>query len=72
MHLITAKEASEILSIRLPRLYELTRLRLIPSVRVGERAIRFDEAALREFIQSGGIQTDAEKAAAQSSNASGS
>jgi excisionase family DNA binding protein len=55
MHLITAKEASQILGIRLARLYELTRLRLIPSVRMGEKAIRFDEAALREWIQRGGV-----------------
>jgi len=72
MHLITAKEASQILGIRLARLYELTRLHLVPSVRMGEKAIRFDEAALKEFIQSGGIQTNAEKAAAQSSNVKGS
>lgn len=54
--LIKASEAARILDIRLPRLYELTRQRLIPSVRMGERAIRFDEAALKEFIERGGIQ----------------
>jgi excisionase family DNA binding protein len=59
MHLITAKEASQILGIRLPRLYELTRQRLIPVVRMGEKAIRFDEAALREFIERGGISVNA-------------
>jgi excisionase family DNA binding protein len=55
MHLITAKEASQILGIRLARLYELTRQRLIPCVKVGEKAIRFDEAALREWIEHGGV-----------------
>jgi excisionase family DNA binding protein len=55
MRLIKAKEAAELLDLRLPRLYELTRQRLIPSVRVGEKAIRFDEAALREWIQRGGV-----------------
>jgi len=55
MRLIKAKEAAELLDLRLPRLYELTRQRLIPSVRVGEKAIRFDEAALKEFIDRGGI-----------------
>lgn len=59
MQLITAKEASQILGIRLPRLYELTRQHLIPSVKLGERAIRFDEAALRRFIDNGGIQASA-------------
>ena len=55
MRLIRAKEAAELLDLRLPRLYELTRQNLIPSVRVGEKAIRFDETALKEFIERGGI-----------------
>jgi excisionase family DNA binding protein len=55
MRLIKAKEAAELLDLTLPRLYELTRQRLIPSVRVGEKAIRFDEAALREWIERGGV-----------------
>lgn len=59
MRLIKAREAAEILDLRLPRLYELTRQRLIPSVRVGEKAIRFNEAALKEFIERGGIQANA-------------
>jgi excisionase family DNA binding protein len=61
MHLITAKEASQILGIRLARLYELTRQRLIPSVRMGEKAIRFDEAALNQFIERGGIPANNER-----------
>ena len=55
MRLITAKQAAEILNLRLPRLYELTRQRAIPSVRVGEKSIRFSESALREWIERGGI-----------------
>jgi excisionase family DNA binding protein len=58
MRLIKAKEAAELLDLRLPRLYELTRQRLIPSVRLGEKAIRFNEAALKEFIERGGISTE--------------
>ena len=58
MRLITAKQAAELLNVRLPRLYELTRQRLIPSVRLGEKAIRFNEAALKEFIERGGISTE--------------
>ena len=58
MRLIKAKEAAELLDLRLPRLYELTRRRLIPSVRVGEKAIRFNEASLKEFIERGGISTN--------------
>jgi excisionase family DNA binding protein len=55
MRLITAKQAAEILNLRLPRLYELTRQRAIPSVRVGEKSIRFSESALREWIERGGV-----------------
>lgn len=58
MRLIKAKEAAELLDLRLPRLYELTRQRLIPSVRVGEKAIRFNETSLKEFIERGGISTN--------------
>lgn len=55
MQLITAKQASELLSIRLPRLYELARLEVIPIVRLGPRQIRFDEAALAAWAKRGGI-----------------
>ena len=65
MRLIKAKEAAELLDLRLPRLYELTRQRLIPSVRVGEKSIRFDESALRDFIKGGGISAKDSEAAKQ-------
>jgi excisionase family DNA binding protein len=55
MRLITAKQAAELLNVRLPRLYELARLGQVPSVRLGEKSIRFDEAALREWIERGGV-----------------
>jgi excisionase family DNA binding protein len=55
MRLIKAKQAAEFLDIRLPRLYELARMRAIPSVRLGEKSIRFSEPALREFIERGGF-----------------
>jgi excisionase family DNA binding protein len=35
------------------RLYELVRLRLIPHVRLGKQ-VRFDQAAVEEFIRTGG------------------
>jgi len=54
MRLIKAKQAAELLDVRLPRLYELARLGRIPSVRLGEKSIRFSEPALRKFIQRGG------------------
>lgn len=54
MRLIDAKQASEILGVRLPRLYELTRLKKVPFVRFGPRQIRFDPEALAEWSKQGG------------------
>jgi len=51
MRLITARQASEILGVRLPRLYELTRLRKVPFVRFGERQIRFDPEILETWVE---------------------
>jgi excisionase family DNA binding protein len=58
MRLIKAKQAAELLDVRLPRLYELARLGRIPSVRLGEKSIRFSEPALREFVERGGVQVN--------------
>lgn len=54
MKLINAKQASEILGIRLPRLYELTRLNAVPFVRIGSKQIRFDPDKLDEWVKRGG------------------
>ena len=54
MLLITAKQASEMLSVRLPRLYELVRLKRLPFVRLGSRQIRFDPEELSEWAKQGG------------------
>lgn len=53
MRLLTAKETAEILRVTLPRVYELAREGLIPSVHMG-RQVRFDETKLREWIAQGG------------------
>jgi excisionase family DNA binding protein len=55
MRLIKAKQAAEILDVRLPRLYELARTGTIPCVRLGEKTIRFIEDALQEFAERGGV-----------------
>ena len=51
MRLIDAKQASELLGVRLPRLYELTRLRKVPFVRFGERQLRFDPELLKAWVE---------------------
>jgi len=53
--LIKAPEAAKMLDIRLARLYELTRQRIVPSVRVGPKQLRYDQETLREWIQKGGL-----------------
>ena len=54
MRLINAKEASELLGVRLPRLYELTRLKMVPHVRIGARQLRFDPQDLSQWAKLGG------------------
>jgi excisionase family DNA binding protein len=53
MRLLTAKETAQLLKVTLPRVYELARTGLIPSVRMG-RQVRFHEAKLIEWIEQGG------------------
>jgi excisionase family DNA binding protein len=45
MRLMKAEQAAELLQVSLQRIYELARVGLVPSVRIG-RQVRFDEAAL--------------------------
>ena len=61
MRLLTAKETAAILRVTLPRVYELARGGLIPSVRMG-RQIRFHESKLMEWIEQGGSALQKEEA----------
>lgn len=54
MRLITAKQASEIMGVGVPRIYELARCGVIPSVRLGAKQIRFDEDELMAWARRGG------------------
>ncbi len=54
MRLLTAKEVSQVLQVAPARVYELARAHAIPSVRVGDRQVRFEESALRGWIERGG------------------
>ena len=54
LKLITAADASEILNIRIHRLYELARQRSIPYVKLGSRQLRFDVEELTAWIKQGG------------------
>lgn len=52
--LLTANEVSELFRIDLQRVYDLTRRRLLPCVRLGERQLRFSRQTIERFIQDGG------------------
>ena len=60
MRLIKAKEAAELLNVRLSRLYELTRQNAIPVVRVGEKQLRYDTDALAHWANRGGTVSNDE------------
>jgi excisionase family DNA binding protein len=53
--LIKANEAARILAVKTPRLYQLVRENVVPYVRLGERQIRFNEDALKDWINRGGL-----------------
>ncbi len=48
--LLTADEVAGILSVSTARVYELARRNAIPALKLGERQVRFDETALRNWI----------------------
>lgn len=54
MRLLDAKEVAQILHISTARVYELTRQKILPSVRIGARQIRFEEDRLFQWIENGG------------------
>lgn len=54
MKLITAKELAVAWKMPLARVYELARTGVLPVVKIGDRQIRFDEDALREWVSRGG------------------
>ena len=58
MPFLTAKEVSVELNIPLARVYELTRRRKIPALRLGDKQLRYDPAVLREWAEKGGTEQD--------------
>lgn len=59
MNLLTAAEVAEILRVSKARVYELARRRMLPALTLGERQVRFEEGALREWIATGGSAREA-------------
>lgn len=53
LKLLTVDETAEILHVKKQRVYELARLKLLPTVHLG-RQLRIDESRLREWIAQGG------------------
>ena len=59
MKLLTAGEVANVLRVSTARVYELARMKSIPSITLGQRQIRFDETALLEWIGSSVSETHA-------------
>lgn len=57
MKLITAQEVAVILNVPVARVYELARTKSLPAVHLGSRQLRFDQARLHEWIETGGCTT---------------
>jgi excisionase family DNA binding protein len=49
-----ANEVAEYCRLSLPRVYELTRSGVIPSIRVGERQLRYDPKAINAWLAASG------------------
>jgi hypothetical protein len=54
MPFLTAKDVSVEFNIPLARVYELTRRALIPVLRLGDKQLRYDPEALRDWSKRGG------------------
>jgi DNA binding domain, excisionase family len=64
MKLLTASEVANILRVSTARVYELARMNAIPSITLGQRQVRFDEATLQEWLQRGNRSLNVEGAQA--------
>ncbi len=54
--LMTANEVKDIFGIELQRVWELTRRKLLPTVKLGDRQYRYSRQAIERFIEGGGNQ----------------
>jgi len=52
--ILIADEVAEMLRVDRQRIYELARKKAIPVIKLGDRQYRFDAAAIRLWIESGG------------------
>jgi excisionase family DNA binding protein len=59
MRLLTASEVANILRVSTARVYELARMKNIPSITLGQRQVRFDEMALLEWLSQSVRKTSA-------------
>ena len=54
MLLLTIREVASVLRVPVSRVYSLARRGVIPTVRLGDRQLRVDQEALRDWVQRGG------------------
>lgn len=68
MRLLTANEVANILRVSTARVYELARIKSIPSITLGQRQVRFDETALHEWLSRSVRTTSASESTPEEGN----
>jgi excisionase family DNA binding protein len=58
IELLTAKDLAAQFKISIQQVYELARTNRLPTVRLGQRQVRFNAAAIRRWIDQGGLTED--------------
>ena len=58
--ILKADEVATLLDVKVSRIYELTRQKLLPFIQIGERQYRYSERALLKWIENGGNQSKIE------------
>jgi excisionase family DNA binding protein len=56
MKLLIADEVAKILRVDRQRVYELTREKALPAIKLGLRQYRYSEDAIRAFLERGGLE----------------
>lgn len=58
--LLKAEAVAEILDVSVQRIWEITRERKIPYIKIGDRQYRYSETAILEWIENGGTEEQIE------------
>jgi excisionase family DNA binding protein len=56
--LLTAEDVAEILGVKPPRIYQMSRDKQIPHIVIGKRQLRYTRSAIEKWLDNGGNQAD--------------